>query len=36
MDSFASGFGLLLSALTAFAAVSAACTGLLLSMGGAA
>ena len=35
MDSFASGFGLLLSALTAFAAVSAACTGLLLSIGGA-
>ena len=35
MDSFASGFGLLLSAMTAFAAVSAACTGLLLSIGGA-
>ena len=34
MDSFASGFGLLLSALTAFAAVSAACTGLLLATGG--
>ena len=35
MESFASGFGLLLSVLAAFAAVAASCTGLLLSVGGA-
>ena len=35
MENFASGFGLLLSVLAAFAAVAASCTGLLLSVGGA-